>query len=264
MLMPRLQRYVSDELTHFVGRSLLGDLEGQYEILLKIVRTGWLTHPPHNQHSDLSGFALSAYGSISKNAMFRPQMVCFCDIPVEDLGFHAGKYGQFGLSFKKTFLAGRGANPVFYIARNSVTYGPRNLSRADPERPKIYEATLEQGTRAEHFDAVIVADWEIQGRLWSKIRDYTSGGDLEQLEELRVRDSHVRRFLMHQVFVYMKFFDETLSEENPENYYMEREWRVNGNIQFALSDVMRVILPEPYSKRFRTDVPGFYGQLTFI
>jgi ribosomal protein L24E len=50
-------------------------------------------------------------------------MVCFCDIPIGDLGIHIKKYGQFGLAFKKSFLIERGANPVLYVERNSaVTY----------------------------------------------------------------------------------------------------------------------------------------------
>jgi hypothetical protein len=39
-----MQRYVSDELTHFVGRAL-PDYEQQYDLLVKILTSGWLIAP---------------------------------------------------------------------------------------------------------------------------------------------------------------------------------------------------------------------------
>ena len=39
--------YVSDELTHFVGRGR--EPAGQYRLLVHILSNGWLTHPPHLQ-----------------------------------------------------------------------------------------------------------------------------------------------------------------------------------------------------------------------
>jgi len=39
------QRYISRELTHFVGRGL--PLEEQYGTFIKILSSGWITHPPH-------------------------------------------------------------------------------------------------------------------------------------------------------------------------------------------------------------------------
>src|SRR2546425_193273 len=43
--MAKVQRYVSDELTHFVGRGR--EPASQYELLIRILTSGWLTHPPH-------------------------------------------------------------------------------------------------------------------------------------------------------------------------------------------------------------------------
>jgi hypothetical protein len=36
------QRYVADELTHFVGRALRPDEDAQYELLVKILSSGSL------------------------------------------------------------------------------------------------------------------------------------------------------------------------------------------------------------------------------
>jgi len=45
--MLEIQRYVSHELTHFVGRGKTE--EDQYDLLVnKIIKTGWLMHPPYD------------------------------------------------------------------------------------------------------------------------------------------------------------------------------------------------------------------------
>jgi hypothetical protein len=66
------------------------------------------------------------------------------------------------------------------------------------------------------------------------------------------------------VFAFVKCFDETRADDDNENYYMEREWRVLGDVAFSLEDVSRVILPEEFAKRCRADVLGYYKQVTFI
>jgi len=58
-------------------------------------------------------------------------------------------------------------------------------------------------------------------------------------------------------------FDSGKNDADQENYYMEREWRVIGDVKFALEDVCRVILPSPYARRLRDDVPDYAGQITF-
>ena len=59
-------------------------------------------------------------------------MVCFSDIPVPDLGIHMGKFSRFGLAFNKSLLIKRGANPVFYVAGNSlIKDGEHEESRAE-------------------------------------------------------------------------------------------------------------------------------------
>lgn len=74
----------------------------------------------------------------------------------------------------------------------------------------------------------------------------------------------VDQFLSYEIFSYIKFFDEAKTDQDPTNFYMEREWRVLGKVQFSLEDVSRVILPEKFAKRFRSDVPDYYRQVTFI
>ena len=71
----------------------------------------------------------------------------------------------------------------------------------------------------------------------------------------------LRFFFNFQIFSFLKFFDHALTESHPENYYLEREWRVLGNVPFTLEDISRVILPASYAERFRSDVAEYHGQI---
>ncbi|HVQ40140.1 MAG TPA: abortive infection system antitoxin AbiGi family protein [Pyrinomonadaceae bacterium] len=124
------QRYVSDELTHFAGSAL--DRERQYELLISIIRTGILKpRSPAEGLTDRDRSPSDAQATyqlvvrqdkpLSSNDKYQASVVCFADIPVEDLPFHIQKYSPFGVSFAKRFLLGCGANPVLYVARQTST-----------------------------------------------------------------------------------------------------------------------------------------------
>ena len=74
----------------------------------------------------------------------------------------------------------------------------------------------------------------------------------------------VKRFLIFFVFIFMKAFDGSRLDEDPENFYMEREWRIVGNLQFTLRDVSRVLIPSAYARRFKEELPNYFGQLSFV
>jgi hypothetical protein len=74
----------------------------------------------------------------------------------------------------------------------------------------------------------------------------------------------ISEFLIVGIIEFIKCFDALKEEDDPENYYMEREWRVPRNIQFKLSDVERIIIPRKFVAAFRADVPDYNGQLHFV
>lgn len=224
------QGYVSNELTHFVGRNQLTDDE-RYGLLVEILKSGLLrspkyspTHPAGHArlHTDVTK-------TLSSNEVYHGTYVCFCDIPVADLEIHISKFSSFGLSFLRDFLAQRGASPVFYIAQNS---------RSTP---------LNAQTRAEEFDEAF--------RLFGKLF-VSHQGPMEIWEGFFC-------FVEWEVFSRFKFFDHTKRDDCPKNYYMEREWRVVGKVCFGLDDVNRVIIPRRYAEQLRQDVPEYFGQVTF-
>ncbi len=261
--MLKIQRYISDELTHFVGKSLSSESD-QYNLLVNILNSGWLTHPPH-EHTDRNsgGLALSRHLKISENLMYSPEVICFCDIPLDDIGLHVTKYSHVGLAFRKSFLIEKGVNPVFYISKDSkVRYWP---SVDEPNNfLKIH--------RSELFDTMIDNYQDLVKELMIYFKDlfYQSAEVIaskvlqDKIRKFQDQLFELERFLDFHIFSYLKFFDSSKSEDDPENYYMEREWRMIGNLQFDISDVRRIFLPEHYAEHFRRDVPAYYGQLTFV
>jgi hypothetical protein len=224
-----VQRYVSDEHTHFVGRALGGD-EARYGLLRKILREGLMTHPSHDPRIVVS---IHRNAKISENEMYDPKVVCFCDIPVEDLAIHSKKYGKFGLSFKKSTLVKKGANPVFYIVKGSI----------------VFPSALKQDTRSDLFDKMVpLYHREVEDRLPEMLAAYLESHPAERRSDPIKLSGEIGGFLNADVFAFLKFFDETKADDDPDNFYMEREWRVLQNVQFSLEDVSRVI--------YRRSLPG--------
>jgi hypothetical protein len=289
------QRYVSHELTHFVGR---GKPEGeQYTIFVnKILKTGWLTYPPHDPNRPRS-LALDLSQPISTDQALRYEVVCFCDIPETDLALHVRKYSRFGLALRKLFLIERGACPVFYVANESPTsvmelWPPGNFMTAQVElarqRGVIDRALLfsvsarqiidifaaldaisnDEGKRYFQSGGTLSAD-EAKSRLRTLLNlSDVQASAIEQALRGNQQAAHtignLRNFLINEVFSFIKCFEAIRSFDDQENYYMEREWRIANHLQFTLDDVTHIFLPAAYARRLRMDLPEYVGQITFV
>ncbi len=218
------QRYVSNELTHFVGGRLKSD-EERFSLLVAILKTGILHSEPSMVDSPVC-FTYSFPISVDTDEMFSVHCVCFCDIPLADLGIHVKKYGPFGVAFTKGFLVGKGASPVFYIAKDALRKGKYPVGRE-------FEELLSLAARITGA-----------GR---------GTGDLRKLWTL----------MEYHLLTHLKPFDSQLVEDDKANYYMEREWRVIGGFRFQVDDVARVIMPREYARKFREALPEYIGQISF-
>jgi hypothetical protein len=287
-----VQRYVSSELSHFVGKDK--PEQEQYHLLLHILKAGWLLHKPFDPTQPRTA-RLDFSRPISTDKTIDYEVVCFCDIPSSDLAIHVRKYSKFGLAFKKEFLIEKGACPVFYVANDSsVPITPDQLFAPGDFVDRIGEARA-KGTvhRGLYFDTSVRAILDLLVALDTFCCDegdrYFKGVDAT---EFRGRFVHllglspaqvasvenalkgkteasqtVRRctdFLLNWVFTFMKCFDANRSFEDEDNYYMEREWRIGDNVRFTLDDVSRIFFPASYAQRFRGDLPSYVGQITFI
>jgi hypothetical protein len=246
------QNYVSTELTHFVGGKISGGSvsqtrEKQYELLLKILREGWITCKQRATNF-ASCILVDPSANLSSNRMVRLDAVCFCDIPLQaGLAIHMEKYSPFGLAFAKSFVVEQGANPVFYIANNSMV---RLWSFGKDKATTHFE------TRAENFDKHFSEFYDctqkVKGFLWKNTKETS------EAKSLLTRLENVERF-MSSLFGYFKCFDASKAEDEKENFYMEREWRLIGSLKFKISDVQRIILPKAFLSRFRVDFAEFAG-----
>ena len=244
-----MQGYVSNELTHFTGASLHGHPDQQYDMLCSILKSEELRATYRVPSSPgLTELTVSLKpgriggvmvggpdGSFLDDSMLQPAVVCFCDIPLSDLGIHMAKYSPFGIAFLKDSLVGKGASPVMYVPK------------AAHDEKEIY--------RWKKLEEIYRDLFELQRAIFS----VPKGVDPEKakhwfwaLVELDVR-----------VFSYVKVFDHSVGDDNPANTYMEREWRVWGNVRFELKDVYRILVPRAYSTRLRADFAGFAGQVNF-
>lgn len=239
------QRYISPFLTHFVGRKL-PDHE-RYDCLAKILNEGRLTYPPHDQFTKTPGceLVINYDEPISEkaNEMYCAGMVCFCDIPVGDLGIHTGKYGRFGLAFDKDFIAKRGGAPVYYVPKEAApVFGARD------------ESGNEYCNRGEYFDDNAKECSELLDELMSAKNEWSK------------RARRVDAFLGSSIFAHILCFDHNLDDSNEDNYYFEREWRVLESLKFHMSGIRTIFLPREgrWARRFREDFPDYCGELILL
>jgi hypothetical protein len=291
-----LQRYVSTELTHFLGKDLEND-DARYALLVKIILGGWLTHPPHDPTAPFDEH-FEAEKPISADGLAVRGIVCFCDIPIHDYKIHMTKYSHFGLSFAKSHLVKRGASPVYYVANDSLVLGPVLMTKS-PQLERRLRQAAEAGElqRDLYFDNMAMSMINVMSALLYLVGDHKtldtpSQWSQHELEtNMKISLKHLfslddgeydrlysllrgkveaipglkafSHFLFFHLLGFVKGFDSNLQEDDPNNYYMEREWRVLGNMPFARKDVQRVIFPRAYAERFRQDVPDYFGQIQF-
>jgi hypothetical protein len=252
------QEYVSDELTHFVGRKLAPS--EQFELLIKILQSRHLRASYRTEFGAGSNLHADPGKKLSSNEAVRAAAVCFCDIPVTHLAIHIRKYSSFGLAFRKKYLMDQGASPVFYVAANA----------APPPSPGIGPRTLRASFDALYADMQTVKhmmnglvdqlDGRAGQRLTFKMSPRGTPLPMQVLGKLNALASDLDKML----FAHLQFFDGTLSDEHVENYYMEREWRKVDGLCFRWEDLSRVILPPGFEALLLERLSGFDRPVTTV
>lgn len=93
---------ISDNLIHFLARSVKENPNKQFEIFKSIIENG-LRCSPETIRFDTDGTCFLNY------------IICFTDIPLNECNEHTSIYGQFGIGFKKSYVKRVGGNPVSYF-----------------------------------------------------------------------------------------------------------------------------------------------------
>lgn len=256
------QRYVSNELIHFVGRSAQ-TLDAQFATLRAILEScelrarylpaGFQGENLHEAKRVDPEFGLQKPGdlregpvnsSIPGSLMSGTQVsgcgLCFCDIPILDLGIHMSHYSPFGISFRKSFVAANGATPVFYVARDAIVGDPSR----DQQEP-------------------LAGVMDMLGKDLFFLRDSFMMGGGPDVPDASRKPLWILTALDRRVLAMVKGFNAVTVTDDDQNYYMEREWRMLRSLIFTLEDVYRIVLPEAYAKRFREAFPSYVGQLTY-
>ncbi|MEH6347760.1 MAG: abortive infection system antitoxin AbiGi family protein [Bermanella sp.] len=258
------QNYVSSELLHFVGRGM--NENDQFDLFIKILTEGWVTHPPHNPNKS-GGIYINTDAAISTNDMYSPQITCFADIPLHDISLHMDKYSAIGMSFSKDFIANAGGVPVHYIPTESSVTISKNLPPEDILKifnkhggDSLSKQMSEVIPKSKHFNEMLQEFHE----LFQIFNDMEKNQRTSRaVSKLSIRILGLQNFLERHIFSYFKFFDHRKSDNDPENYYFEREWRIIGNLNFEISEVKTVLFPRKFSSQFRNVFPYYEGQVVF-
>ncbi len=233
------QKYISDTLYHFVGRSAGTDDE-QYEILKTILTSGQLLFDAGCKCPDaVKTFDIKLFNSLGE--ISKIPAICFCDIPIDSISIHIQKYSKFGIGFDKQTLCNKGVRPVWYIPKNSysaIVTSEKIGTRFPNELSNIFQAT-----------SLIINELTKGTNIADPLNKLTENQDLQDSFELLHRGHF---FILADLAWFFKFYDSNLSDDHPDNYYFEREWRkVNGNLSFSFKDISCIVLP---SKIYKDDL----------
>jgi hypothetical protein len=239
------QRYTSSELWHFVGRAAPDDDDRNYATLKAILAAGCVSHPPHNRGQGTTGYSYNIKGTFREGSLIVPTVTCYADIPTSALGVHVKKYGRFGVAFRRSFLVHNFARPVTYVPIRDAD-GP--LARSGAYTLQDIEAVFRGLQKALERTPDVV-----------KTRSMT------QVPETDAELLRAMKYVFElELLSFIKAFHADLADDDPNNYYMEREWRKFGNLLFELKDVADVCVAERYATTIVADFPELQGRVRLI
>ncbi|WP_243393691.1 abortive infection system antitoxin AbiGi family protein [Solimonas fluminis] len=212
-------------------------------MLSKVLRTGCISHPPHDGTAGRIGYTVTWNKHLEDETLIVPTVTCFADIPKNALSIHISKYGAFGVALSRSLLVARGARPVTYIPLSSgdwMSLSGRGLLR-DIE-------AIRKG-----FSIRVIEPCK---ECLPKSRTY--GKEPSTFEEAIAA---VEEILDKEFLPFLKPFNSELSDCDADNFYMEREWRKYGNMKFRASDVTTVVVAKGYEERLLVEFPEYADRI---
>lgn len=266
--------YVSSILCHFVGRSLANDND-RFGLLMKIITEGKL-RANINDPDEPSVASTWEYSGERLGEVFEKcDCVCFCDIPDDMLGIHTQKYGKFGIAFSKAFLVKAGVRPVTYVPSHERI--KECAKTATPvASPAEYFAYLSNLSNTLLPLLMLLNQYDpISDRIVAlthrkpDIIKVLQALDGKIVAPLLAGEMHPLLYSLLSglatQLAYIKVFDETLADDDPDNYYMEREWRSVRSVEFSIDDIEKVYLPNAeFVERFKKEFPLYSGEFYIL
>ncbi len=158
------------------------------------------------------------------------------------------KYSPFGVAFSKAFLAHKGANPAFYVVNDALVPGP-HLVKDAKGKVGLRRGGIKRGSLLNSFHREAMS---LSTRLHDLMFDPLVSADMK---DVFLRTDLLRQRFYTDVLAFVKDFRSREPEESRKNYYMEREWRIYGDVEFAPKDVTGIILPKGYKEAFKRRFP---------
>lgn len=235
-------QYASAELFHFVGHSSPDDDERNYGTLGLVLQSGCISHPPHDHGWGAVSYTENCAGRLETEELIVPTVTCYADIPFEALSTHVSKYGKFGVALPRSLLVQYGARPVMYIP-----------FRQDDWR-SIHGLTLLRDIEAivKGFDEQVYAK---QGCDSGSRRL----GQPPDTPESAI--SNIKGMIFKEFLAFIKPFNSEIRPTDKNNFYMEREWRKYGNMQFGPAQVSRLVVAKGYKERAHSDYPEYEDRI---
>lgn len=193
---------ISDTLIHFLGRTVKGNPEKQFEIFQSIIVNGIEC----NYIENTFGFT----GLVWNKA------ACFTDIPLNFCDDQTAVYGKFGIGFKKSFIKSIGGNPVRYYIDHPVTFKPTD------------EGVETRGMLFFNLASLLKTVTDLQ----EIIQSPEFKGYFDEHGQIQVTKEKLQEFISLMIQVYS--FEKPTGDLGPardesqetDTYYKEREWRI--------------------------------------
>lgn len=233
-----MQTYTSEILYHMVGSSAPQDHDRNFKTLCRVLESMKLRHRKVDGLSDPIAIRIGSGASSANGEPIIQTVICFCDIHFCQLRpIHTGKYGCFGIGVDKEIVADCGGRPVIYIPTL-------------PKRPWSLNNSLVVDTLNAYWGLRQYLDISSKD---DQLRSRGLGNFPASADEAV---SLIATTLGKNVLAFLKQFDVGLADDDPRNYYMEREWRMFGDLDLSVS-LKKVVVGKGYGEKFKKRFPEY-------
>lgn len=234
--------YTSLNLWHFVGWTAPNDDDKNYATLKKVLASGCVSHAPHEYGQGTSNYTYNLEGTFRDGRLIVPTVTCYADIPESSLGVHVRKYGRFGIGFRRRLLVARGTRPVTYVP---IGDGDGPMAGSSANTLKDIEAVY-RGFR----------------RLFDQRDDVPKSRRMCEEPKTEGELYGALKYVLELEFLpFIKVFHSELRDDDPSNFYMEREWRKYGNLLFEPRDISAVCVAASHVEMFKCDFPALIDRM---